>query len=548
MHDRTCPAPFASTAQIISFLATPRRAVLRALAVAAAAGILVAGTGRTAAQTARQNPQALSAVIDREIQARLDAAHVPAAGPADDVEFLRRAYLDLVGVIPPPEKVVAFLNNRAPDKRARLINELLADPRFGRFQAEIWADAMVPADSNNRRLKAGPLRDWLADAFNRNQPWNKTVYAIVTAAGHQDENGAVTLFLANPTPDKMTDTISRLFLGVQLQCAQCHNHPFTSWKRKEYWGMAAFFTKVHPTANPKKAAKKGVSPGITEEGPPRRKAKLAKVGLSVSAKFLQGPEPKLRPSEPYRPVLAKWMTSPDNRFFARALANKMWAHFFGRGLVNPVDDMIDEHEPSHPKLLAALAEQFKASGFDVKFLVRAICNSRTYQRTSQTTAGKSDPVELLSHMPVRVLSPGQLYDSLTAVLGNPETQRLPKGKKAAIRRKGGFTPRDQFIAFFQVGDGASPLEYQAGIPQALRLMNAQPVNANGPALTRAIQAGGGNSAKVIEQLYLTALARRPTAEERQRLTAYVARQPNPRIGYSDILWALLNSGEFSVNH
>jgi hypothetical protein len=521
------------------------RPVQLALALAAA-GLLIAEAGRAQAQTSR-DPAALAAVIDREIQARLDAAHVPAAGPADDAEFLRRAYLDLIGVIPPPEKVVAFLDSKDADKRVRLIEELLADPRFGQFQAEIWSDAMLPADSNNRRLKAGPLRDWLADAFNHNRPWNETVYALLTASGPQDENGAVTLFLANPTPDKMTDTISRLFLGVQLQCAQCHNHPFTSWKRREYWGMAAFFAKVHPIANPKKAAKKGLSPGITEDGPPRRKAKLAKLGMNVPPKFLQGPEANLRPDEPYRPALAKWMTSPDNHFFARALVNKMWAHFFGRGLVNPVDDMIDEHEPSHPQLLAALAEQFKTSGFDVKFLIRAICNSQTYQRTSRVKVEKGDDVALLSHMPVRVLSPGQLYDSLMTVLGSPQGPQQPKGKKA-FPRKDGFTPRDQFLAFFRVGDGTSPLEYQAGIPQALRLMNARPLNTSPAAIAKAIQASDGTPTGVIEQLYLAALARRPTAEERQRLTAYVARQSNPRTAYGDILWALLNSSEFSVNH
>lgn len=518
----------------------------RARQLAARGGSAPAARALAPAATRALPPAALAEAIDQAVEAHLKAEHIPASGPADDAEFLRRVYLDLVGVIPTPEQVLAFLNSPDPNKRARVIDELLANPRFGTFWAEQWTEALVPADSNNRRLKAEPLQNWLAEAFNRQRPWNEIVYDLLTASGTQEENGAVTFFLANPSPDKVTDTVSRLFLGVQLQCAQCHNHPFTSWKRQDYWGMAAFFTQVRLTATPKKAAKQGGSPGITEEGR-GRPIKLPDSALRVPPRFLQGEQPSVRPGQPYRPILARWLTAPENPFFARALVNRVWAHFFGRGLVNPVDDMIEEHEPTHPELLLTLTEQFKASGFDLRYLIRAICNSRTYQRSSQVLPGNTNDTELYSHMPVRVLTPGQLFDSLVQVLGQPGEQARFKEKKAA-NKKGPQTVRQAFLAFFQVADNATPLEYQAGIPQALKLMNTPALTAPALAVRRALQAGGSRPAGVIEQLYLATLSRRPTAEEQQRLVAYVQQQGNPFAAYADILWSLLNSTEFSVNH
>jgi Protein of unknown function (DUF1553) len=224
----------------------------------------------------------------------------------------------------------------------------------------------------------------------------------------------------------------------------------------------------------------------------------------------------------------------------------MWAQFFGRGIVNPVDDMHDENEPSHPELLAALTEQFKTHGFDVKYLLRAVCNSQTYQRTSRPGDGNDDDRRLFSHMAIRALSPEQLYDSLAAVVGQAQRGDMVRQKGAAAR-KGPGGPREQFLNVFRIDEGANPLEYQAGIPQALRLMNSAQMNNGNATVARAMQAGR-LPGQVIEQLYLAALARRPTAAEIERLTAYVGRQDNPRSAYGDILWALVNSSEFALNH
>jgi hypothetical protein len=493
----------------------------------------------------RLDALALSRLIDQHVLSRLDAEGLKPSPTADNAEFLRRAYLDLTGVIPPAEKVVEFLDQPGSNKRGQLIDDLLAEKRFGTHLAEVWAGSMVPRQMNNRRLDTVGLKSWLADAFNSGKPWDKTVYDLVTATGSPKDSGAVTFFIGNPTPDKMTDQVTRLFLGVQLQCAQCHNHPFTGWKQTEYWAMAAFFMKVRLNGNPKQAAKRGVGPAVFEGNGPR--GKLPVSAKFVPAKFLQGEQPKLRKDEPYRPVLAKWMTAPENPYFARAMVNKMWAHFFGRGLVNPVDDMHDANEPSHPELLAALTEQFKASGFDVKYLARAICNSQAYQRSSRPANGNKDDTNLYSHMPVRVMSPEQMYDSLFLALARDGAPPLkqpkgPKGKGPA------GNPREFFLTFFRIDEGENPLEYQAGIPQALRLMNAPLVNANGPAIARAVKTGGFGPARVIEQLYLSTVSRRPTPDELQRRVAYVREQERPRDGFADILWALLNSSEFVTNH
>jgi hypothetical protein len=488
----------------------------------------------------------LARSIDRAIAKKLDEEKVPASAKADDAEFLRRAYLDITGVIPPADKTVAFLESKEADKREKLLDELLASPQYGKHMADVWQHLMLPRDSDNRRLQPAPLVKWLEEAFNENKTWDVLVRDLLTASGKQDENGAVTYFLGNATADKMTDSTARLFLGVQLQCAQCHNHPFTNYKKDDYWAMAAFFMKVRPD-NVNKAAKDGNSPAISESGN-GRPGKLPEAAKRLPAKFLQGEQPKLNQSEPYRPVLATWLTSPKNKFFARALVNRTWAQFFGRGFVNPIDDMHDDNVPSHPELLNDLSTAFTASGFDVKYLIKAICLSEAYNRTSKTVTGNENDDKLFSHVFVKPLTPEQLYDSLNGVLG---VVRLPAdgARKGGGGGRGvGAGPREQFIAFFQGDENASAIEYHAGIPQVLRLMNSQQMN-NTTAVANALARGKSNSADVIEQLYLTTLSRKPTADEMKRLTAYVSKHTTePRQAYGDIVWALLNSSEFALNH
>lgn len=489
----------------------------------------------------------LAKTIDQLIDAELKEYEVTASPLCTDEEFIRRVYLDLVGVIPTAAVVKDFLDSKEADNRARLVDELLGNPRYGKFQGELWAKQLMNNESVNRRLSEAAMLTWLSERFSANQPWDKLVYDFVTATGPQDKNGAVTFFISNAAPEKMTDLVTQNFMGVQLQCAQCHNHPFTDYKQEEYWGMAAFFLNVSISGNPNQAAKNGTPISVDENTGKAKKGKKLKLppeAKKVGPSFLQdNTQPKLDKTQPYRPVLAAWMTSRDNPYFARAAANKMWFHFFGRGIVNPHDDMHPDNPPSHADLLATLADQFKQNDFDLKYLVRAICTSKTYQRSSKPAGNNADDQELFSHALVRSLHPEQLYDSLAQVMGTePQVNAAQKGLKRQPAN-----PRQKFIDFFTGDDGYKPLEFQAGIPQALLLMNAKQFSNNNKVINQAIKQAK-NPKAVIEHLFLSTYSRAPSAAELQTMTAFVQKQASPQQAYGDILWALVNSSEFALNH
>lgn len=484
---------------------------------------------------------AAARTIDTEINKALAADSIKASPLADDAEFVRRLYLDLTGVVPTAAQTKAFLDSTDSNKRAKLIDELLASPRFGKYWAENWANLTIPVDSNNRRLDTSGYESWLADHFNKNTPLDKLVYDLLTATGEMDKNGAVSYFIANTGPDKMTDNVTQTFLGVKLQCAQCHNHPFVEWKQDEYWGMAAFFMKVRTNGNPNQAAKKGITLAVME-GAAGRRPPLPESAKMVPAKFLQGESPTMDAKDPYRPVLAKWITSEKNQYFAKAMVNRLWFQMFGRGLVNPVDDMHEGHPATHPELLAQLTDQFKASGFDMKVLLRGIANSQTYQRTSRAHDGNEIDTELYSHAFMRVLSAEQMYDSLEVVLGRERAAPDRKRPQQQVRNAG--TPRQAFVKFFRTVENPDPLDYQAGIPQALRLMNSP--QANGAAVVAEMQTATPEEA--VQKLYLTVLSRPATQAEVERMTQFAAQQATPRAAYGDMLWALVNSSEFALNH
>jgi hypothetical protein len=516
-----------------------------ALAAALAGGPVSAAEKVSPVTAGRHDPAALARRIDQALGQTLASEKVPTAPLADDAEFLRRACLDITGVIPSADRAAAFVDSKDPNKRARLVDDLLASPQYGRHMADIWQALLVQRDPDNRRVPFDAMGRWLQDSFNQDKPWDRFVKELLTATGNQEENGAVTFYLANPTPDRLTDHVSRVFLGVRLQCAQCHNHPFTHWKQTEYWGMAAFFEKVRTNGNVNQQVRAGESPGINESARGRA-LKRPDSAKNVPPKFFLGAEPKVKADEPYRPVLAAWLCSADNPYFARALVNRLWGQFFGRGFVNPVDDMHDGNPASHPELLRDLAAACAEDGFDVKDMVRAICNSQAYQRTSKVSIDTGDADQrLFGRMAIKPLTPEQLYDSLEQVLGKPEGRVVdrPKGQ-----RPGATTPRSAFVNFFAVDETADPTEYQAGIPQALRLMNAPQMNRGGGALSQADRSGS-TPAQVVEHFYLATLSRRPTAAENAVLLPYVERHvARPRDAYGDILWALLNSSEFTLNH
>jgi hypothetical protein len=527
-----------------------------ALAVLLAA---VPGYGRAAAppdlarakeERARRDAVQLARQIDQALEQRLRSEKVTASPRADDAEFMRRVYLDLTGRIPPADQAAAFLDSQDAAKRAKLIEQLLASKEYGKYQADIWRGLLLPRTSDNRFFLRyyTHLERWLEESFNANKPWDRMARELLTASGPADKTGPVAYFLANPTADKVTDNVTRVLLGVQLQCAQCHNHPFTDWKQDEYWGMAAFFTRVRPEGNPRQAARAGGSISISEGRQLPGRRRLPESAKVLPPKFLQGERPAVKPDEPVRPILADWMTSPKNPYFARAIVNRTWGQLFGRGFVNPVDDMHEGNAASHPALLGHLAGQLVEHEFDLKFLLRAVCNSDAYQRSSKPAGNNGGaPAELFARMTVKVLTPGQLYDSLTQALGAPQAGGPGRARGGAAARFGPVTPRALFVNFFQPEDGADPTEYQAGIPQVLRLMNGPAFN-NPGAVTRLTRDAKDWKA-AAEKLYLATLSRRPTAAELERVGGYLARhRDDSRQALADVLWALINCSEFAVNH
>jgi hypothetical protein len=310
--------------------------------------------------------------------------------------------------------------------------------------------------------------------------------------------------------------------------------------------MAAFFMKVQ-ASNPRQAVKNGNTLEVSETNNPRRGkgAMLPESAKFVPAKFFQGEEPKMKASEPYRPVFAAWLTTAENPFFARAMVNRVWAQLFAHGIVNPVDDIQDANPASHPELLKELSARFATEGFDVKNLIRAMCNTQAYQRTSRPANDGADAdSRLFARMAIKTMTPEQMYDSLEQVLGRQKRDEAARGR-ALAGKNGQQGPRAQFVAFFQADENADPTEYQAGIPQALRLMNSAMMNNDN--LVRQLVKAGDAPLQVIERLFLTTLSRRPTAEESQKLLDYIGKHDTNK-AYGDIFWALLNSSEFTLNH
>jgi hypothetical protein len=520
-------------------------------------------------------PAVVAAAVDRLIDSRLSAAHIPASPAADDAEFIRRASLDILGRIPRAERVAVFLADSDPDKRTKYIDELLSDREYGEHFATIWYHRIVKPDDDNRYgLIGNHFQDWLADAFNQNHGWDRIVADIVTATGDRDRQPAATFWLANvgdakagqPEPNKVTAAATRLFLGVRLECCECHDHPFGTLKQTDFWQTAAFFTRVRAEDSSKKVAKQGSTPSVNESGHAKGKrradrqesAPFGAIAIpyvkdkTVTASFLDGTKPDLAGRTTLRPLFARWLTAPENPYFARAAVNKMWANFFGRGLVDPVDDLRPENlaKCTHPEVMAALSEEFVASGFDLKDLVRCICNSKAYQRTSDPLPGNSGDDTLYARMPLKVLSADMLFDSLAVALNHPAADDSARDKDARKKRKREGGVREKFRKFFhaEADDDVGVVEdYNYGIPQVLRLMNSRQVCDTSKTVAKLAKPNVPPE-KVVEGLYLTALSRKPTPAELSHLRKFLAKETDRTKGYTDVLWALLNGSEFLFNH
>ena len=523
-------------------------------------------------QRERRSPAEVAARIDEIINSKLAAEKITTAPPSDDAEFLRRATLDLIGVIPAPARVRSFLAETSSGKRAKLIDELLDDPRYGDHFAHVWHDLLVKRDpDNNKNLQSHPVfLKWLAHQFNINRPWSQTVRSMLTAAGDETIAGETFFIRANtdnnqPSPQKIVGTAAALFLGNQLMCAECHVHPVNAeWSQQDFWGLAAFFaeTRAKYTGDAKtkqmrlarivdesggsggkgdKASKKGAG-GLKDSGIPIPDPRNDGKFIGVAQPRLIGYERKIKRNDVTRTTIADWFTADENPYFPRATINRLWATFFARGLINPLDDMRPENHASHPEIVDLLAEEAIVSHHDLKHLTRCICLSNAYQRSSRTTTNSSDHEAHFSHMALKVLPPRALFLSLQAATGGRVS--VPADTDPG---RGNQDDTGKGMTFFDIRDYDAPLgEYAYGVPQLLRLMNGTLPEACDAAAKDLVRSGGRES--VIDKMYLASLSRHPTPEETRKISSFLAKERDAAKGYSAVLWALLNSAEFYNNH
>jgi hypothetical protein len=487
----------------------------------------------------------MAARVDAHLVAAWRRAGIEPAPPADDAEFLRRAWLDLCGVIPPindPDGISGvrdFLGSNDPAKRQRLIERLLSRPRHAAHFATIWKNVLLPADANVQQFggDAG-LQSWLRRQFAMNMPYHRLVADLLLVTGPANQNSPALFYTAlQLKPEELAASTSRVFLGTQIQCAQCHDHPFDHWKREDFWGYAAFFARL---AQPMPRQPVAFQVIDAAEG----EVKLPGTSDVVGPRFLDG---TASPDDERtrRQRLAAWLTAPENPYFARAAVNRLWAILFGRGLVHPVDDFGKHNPPSHPELLDELARYFADTGFDMNRLVRVLAQTRAYQLSSRS--GRTDaPPELFARMAVKSLSAEQLYDCLVEAMRRREAGQFPANRV--------FDPvRSAFLAKFRT-PGQEPTEYEGGVPLALTLMNGvlirQATDLGQSDLLAALDSPFFTDEERVEVLFLSTVSRAPDDLERAQFVEHVRQKSaaDKRRACGDILWALLNSAEFGLNH
>jgi Protein of unknown function (DUF1549)/Protein of unknown function (DUF1553) len=490
--------------------------------------------------------QTLTARIDAVLAARWAEAKVRPAAIADDGEFLRRASLDLIGKIPTAAEARDFLDDPSKSKRLALVERLLDSPAYTTRATEIWRRLLLPeADTEDvARQVAGNFEVWLRKKVIEDAGYDRIVREILAAkvagrnadvavdARRLDPSPAAYYAAKENKPENIASGVARVFLGIKLECAQCHNHPFASWKREQFWSLAAFFADL-----PSQTPEDGISMRRAPDAAPRRELTIPGTKKVVKATHLDGSTPAWRPRADTREILAEWVTSPDNPYFAKAVVNRVWARFFGAGLIEPVDDLDGAAGSELSGLLDELAMQFRAHGYNLKFLIRVLTATRAYNLSSAANQAESTTPSFAS-MPVRGLSPGQLFDSLTQATGAEPGDA-----------------RARFLELFSSRD-ERPVDAETTIIQALTMMNGAYVEgATNPETSQVL----GAIVKVpfldipgrIETIYLATLTRRPRSDELPLLVRFVERrktEDEQAKAFADIFWAILNGPEFHLNH
>ncbi len=484
--------------------------------------------------------------LDDLLYARLDALKVPPSPTATDAVFLRRASLDLTGEQPRPDAVRQFLADSDPEKRVKLVDRLIASADFVRFW-EIKLGDLLQISSARFGNGAAYYHTWLNQQIGENRPWDQSVRTLLTALGNPMifEGGPVNYALDGPDAQTQAEQTAQRFLGLRLRCAQCHDHPFDVWTQDDYYGLAAFFAKVQ----------RGGGPGRTEvKLNPKGTVEHLRTKQVVTPRLPGGTLVHLAETDDPRKALADWMTAPDNPYFARAMANWVWAQFFGKGLADPADDLSRSNPPVHPELLDALARHFVDHKFDLRDLIRAVAVSEAYGLSSATIPGNEKDNRLFSHQTPRPLSAHQMADALAQATDVPN--RFPN-KPPGTRAIEVYDPAtvstilDTFGRCARTVGCASVSTPPLSLRQSLLLIGGDviesKVNSLDGYLANLLELNPEPD-EIVENLYLRVVCRPPSAEELSRWSAELSRAKSRGEASEDLFWALLNSREFAFNH
>lgn len=487
--------------------------------------------------------------IDEAINAKLTKLQVPPSPLCDDETFIRRVSLDLNGELPSVDAYRGFMADPAPDKRAKLIDTLLNRREFPELWAMKWAELLrIESGSNRISFKAMYLyNEWLRSAILSGEPLDRMVRELLSAEGGNFSNPAANFYMIETSPTQMAENVAQVFCGIRIQCAQCHNHPFERWTQDDYYSFAAFFAQVgrKPAEDPREQVVFNSGGGEVQH---------LRTGQNMAPKFLGGVVPQIPPGGDRRKILAEWLTSKDNPYFAACFVDRVWTQLMGRGLVDPPDDVRVSNPPSHPELRARLAKKFVEDNYDLRALVRLICNSRAYQRSSQAIPENASDARNFSHAAVRRLPAESLLDAVCAVTGVAEKFRgLPLGATAAQVADGrsGSYFLDVFGRPARLSACTCERHSEPTLSQALHLINA-------PVLAAKISDDRGRLAQllkakaapeaIIDELYIAAYSRKPTDTERVALLKAVSEAEDRRKALEDVFWAVLNSKEFVFSH
>ncbi|MGB7324442.1 MAG: DUF1549 domain-containing protein [Rubripirellula sp.] len=487
----------------------------------------------------------VSQTIDRMLAESWEADSITATPPSDDAEFLRRAWLDLAGVAPPVWEVRSFLNNDhlndddpsdRRQKRIELIDRLLQSPQHAVHMAARWTDAMLPSSSQTdpaQRPSVAALQEWLRLQFLANTPYDHLVGKFLTAGGAGDSGPAIFYTSNSLQPEKLAAATSRIFMGIQIQCAQCHDHPMDRWTQEDFWAYAAFFSQLSSTDS-------GMNRQAILEDRPGGEVHLPDTETIVAPRYPGvASKPERDPADNRRRQLTIWLASQDNPYFARAAVNRVWGHLFGQGIVDPVDAMDAANTPSHPRLLDYLADQFTAHRFDLRWLYRTLAITDAYGHTSRLGDDVPPPPSSFAAMPVKTLSAAQFYDSMA--------QNVFHRTDDAI-----VINRDQFLTRMSF-PGSSPRDYPLGMIQILALLNGDATtlatDPNQSGLMAAVEAPFFDDSTTVETVFMATVSRRPTETETATFVKHLGESDSPNEKHqaiSDMVWVLINSAESAM--